>query len=276
MQDLRLTPSNGRVAAAELAGSVQAKRFVEGERLQCVKSTVNLHNSPDGGVARQLLFGEPFRVLERRSGWAFGQSVKDGYVGYLREAALGEQMHPTHWVSGIASHAYPVPDIRSPPIMPLYLGAQLACIEGRDGDFSQILGGGYVPASHVRRLNDRPDDFVEVAKKFLGCPYLWGGDTVCGIDCSGLIQVALSATGIACPRDSDMQEHAVGSPVDAGQCVGRGDLAFWKGHVGIMLDAENLLHATAHHMAVIEESFSLVRRRIAALSGHPFRGHRRI
>ena len=276
MDDSRLTPSNGRFAAAELEGSVKAEIFVEGEWLRCADPVVSLHVAPSGALACQLLFGEGFRVLDCLDGWAFGQSGRDGYVGYVRQEALANGRSPTHWVSSLASHVYPAANVKSIPEMSLHLGALLALKGRSEREFIPVAGGGYVPAAHVSRLQTRPSDFVAVAKRFLGCPYLWGGNTASGIDCSGLVQVALSATGKDCPRDSDMQEETLGTPLDSGHAAIRGDLAFWKGHVGIMLGEDFMLHATARHMAVVAERFSTVRNRIAALGGHPFHGFRRV
>ena len=250
--------------------------FVEGKWLRCGQPAVSLHVSPSGVQACQLLFGESFRALEFLEEWAFGQSGRDGYVGYVHREALSNGWSPTHWVSGVKSHLYPSPDMKCIPEMQLHLGA-LLMLEGRaKQDFYPVSGGGYVPVQHVSRLQDRPSDFVEVAERFLGSPYLWGGNTANGIDCSGLVQVALTAIGKKCPRDSDLQEESLRGRAHSGNSVRRGDIAFWKGHVGIMLDGEIMLHATAHRMAVVKESFSQVRSRIADLGDHPFHGFRRI
>jgi cell wall-associated NlpC family hydrolase len=121
---------------------------------------------------------------------------------------------------------------------------------------------GFLPASHLAPLDHRETDFVAVAERFLGTPYLWGGKTNYGLDCSGLVQLALTACGIRCPRDSDMQERALGALVDM-KNLRRGDLVFWKGHVAIVRDPKTFLHANAFHMAVAVEPIAEAIARIA-------------
>ena len=261
--DPRLTLANGRVAAVELKGSVEAERFVEGERLQCAAPSADIRVCPDGGLASQLAYGETIRVLETRQGWSFGQSESDGYVGYVPENSLGPVSSPTHRVFRLKAHAYPEPSFKSIPERIFPFGAKLSAVS-EEGSFVEVRGGGYVPRSQLLDLDDFVSDFVATAETFLGVPYLWGGKGPDGIDCSGLVQIALHSAGHSCPRDSDMQEQALGEPLSSNDDLARGDLIFWAGHVGIMTDGDTLLHANASHMAVVKENLRQAESRINA------------
>ena len=261
--DPRLTPANGRVAAIDLKGKVEAEQFVEGERLQCVAPSADIRVCPDGGLASQLAYGETIRVLETRQGWSFGQSESDGYVGYVPENSLGPVSSPTHRVFRLKAHAYPEPSFKSIPARIFPFGAKLSAVS-EEGSFVEVHGGGYVPKSQLLDLGEFVSDFVATAETFIGAPYLWGGKGPDGIDCSGLIQLALHSAGHSCPRDSDMQEAALGEPLSSRDGLARGDLIFWAGHVGIMADGDTLLHANASHMAVVKENLRLAESRIKA------------
>ena len=224
----------------------------------------------------QLLFGERFRVLECRSGWAFGQMGRDGYVGYVRTHHLGPDFCPTHRVNSLWTQIHQGPEARRIPIRTVPFGSLLE-ISGRSssGAFTELAGGGYVPAGHVGPAEGPARDPVAEAERFLGVPYLWGGSSPAGIDCSGLVQMALVAAGDDCPRDSDMQEAGWGDWVADSDQPRRGDLVFWRGHVGIMVDARILLHATGHCMAVVREPLAEVAARIKTQENAPFRGLKR-
>lgn len=248
--DRRLTPANGRVAAERLRGQVRADRFVAGEPRRVAVPVADLDGSPGGSRDRQLLWGEAVAVYESRDGIAFVEAARDGYVGYVAEVSLAEPRAPTHRVAVPATHLYRDDDLRSPDLRHLSFGA-LVTVEAELRRFWETPEG-YIPKPHLRRL-DRPfADPAAVAQLHFGVPYLWGGNSVLGIDCSGLVQAALLACAIACPGDSDLQQ-GLGSAIPEGEALRRGDLLFWRGHVAMAVDEGTLIHANAHHMAVAYE-----------------------
>ena len=254
MTDRRFLASNGRVAHEDLRGKVDAPEFVQGSIERVLWPLVDLVRAPWGARDKQLMMGQPVWVLERHEGWAFVQDAVDDYVGYVPEEMVGKASTPTHRVGVPLAHVYSEPDMKSPECGHLTFFAEIAVREV-EGGFLALKrdGGGYVAAQHLVRLGWYADDAVTVAEMFLGTPYLWGGNSAFGVDCSGLVQLAWHAKGWACPRDSDLQEAELGRAVERDAPLRRGDLVFWKGHVGIMRDAETLLHANAHHMAVASE-----------------------
>ena len=265
MTDARLLPANGRVAALELAGQVEAERFVAGEVRRVARPVADLGAEPGGQRWRQLRLGAPFRVLEWREGHAFGQAGPNGPVGWLAEAALIEAPEPTHRVAVPASHAYSAPDLKSPEVMGLPFGAALRVVSAA-GAFFETGGGLFVPKPHLRPLNRPFADPVTVAQLHFGAPYLWGGNSIRGVDCSGLVELALSAAGHDCPPDADLQA-GLGAALPDGATPARGDLFFWPGHVAIAVDGETLIHATAAAMSVIYEPLTEAMARIEAETG---------
>jgi cell wall-associated NlpC family hydrolase len=208
-------------------------------------------------LSTQALKGERITIYDRNGeGWAWGQLNSDGYVGWIPDAALARPVAaPTHKVTALSTFAFPGPSIKLPPAETLPMGARVG-IAREDGAFAVTREGLYLPRGHVGKLDVTEQDFVAVAERFVGTPYLWGGKSSLGIDCSGLVQVALNAAGTGCPRDSDMQQDSLGralSPAEMAK-LQRGDLIFWKGHVAIVRDASTIVHANAHHMATVIEN----------------------
>ena len=248
--------------------------------MRIIAASAPLRRSPqaDAPLETEALFGEHVTFYDEHDGWAWAQLDRDHYVGYLPSAALGAPSAPTHRVAMLRTHAYPGPSIKLPPRMALSLGAQLKIV-AREGDFAVAEDGFYLWSRHLAEPSARELDFVAVAERFLDTPYLWGGRTSEGIDCSGLVQTALTAAGVAAPRDSDMQEKALGEPLaveDLGSPLARGDLVFWKGHVGIMRDPLTLLHANGWHMKTASEPLAQARERIAANGGGEVTSIRRL
>jgi len=230
--------------------------------------------SPDALLDTEALMGERITVYETSDeGWAWGQIDGDGYVGFIPTSGLGALgPTPTHRVSALRTLVFAGPTFKLPPIGALPLGARVAIVR-TDGRFAVTASGGYLPAQHLAPVESREPDFVAVAERFLGTPYLWGGKTSLGLDCSGLVQVALTACGIACPRDTDMQVAAVGKEIANGTRR-RGDLIFWKGHVAIARDKKTVIHANAFHMAVAIEPIEQAIARIRASAGEVTRVRR--
>jgi cell wall-associated NlpC family hydrolase len=278
--DPRLTPVRPDLAAARLRGQVDVPRYVDGHaaRIVCASAPLRRRPDPNSPLETEALFGESVTVYDENDGWAWAQLKRDQYVGYLPAAALGTPSEPTHRVAALRTHAYPGPAIKLPPSMALSLGAQLE-IAAHEGDLAVSEDGLYLWSRHLAELNAREPDFVAVAERFLETPYLWGGRTSEGIDCSGLVQTALTAAGVASPRDSDMQEKALGEPLaidDPKAPLARGDLVFWKGHVAIMRDPVTLLHANGWHMKAVSEPLIQARDRIAAHGGGKITSVRRL
>jgi cell wall-associated NlpC family hydrolase len=275
--DRRLTPARPDLAAAHLRGLIDAPRYVEGRAMQVVEASAPLKRAPaaDAPLETEALYGETVIVYDESEGWGWVQLERDRYVGYLPLFALGPPSEPTHRVAALRTHVYSGPSIKLPPRMALSLGARVS-IARLEGDFAVTADGLCLWARHLTEFGSREPDFVAVAEKFLHAPYLWGGRTSEGIDCSGLIQAGLMAAGFAAPRDSDMQEAALGEPVRVEAPRARGDLAFWKGHVGVMRDADTLLHASGWHMAVVSEPIIEACARIANMGAGNVTSARRI
>ena len=277
--DPRLTPARPDLAAAHLRGKVTAAQFVEGQAREVIEAQAPLRRmpSPEAPLDTEALKGERVTVYETTDeGWCWGQ-IEDGYVGWLPANALvPEGPPPTHKVTALRTIVFPGPSIKLAPAEMLSLGAKVDVAHVKT-PFAVTARGGYIPLVHLAPIAVLEADFVAVAERFLGVPYLWGGKTSLGLDCSGLVQVSLSAAGIACPRDSDMQERALGSGISPREkeSFRRGDLLFWSGHVGILQDADTLLHANAFHMAVAAEPLGEALARIGS-GGNELRTVRRI
>jgi cell wall-associated NlpC family hydrolase len=274
--DPRTTPARPDLAAKHLEGRVAAARFVTGteREVRDAQAPVRREPSPEAPLDTEVLHGERVTIYDDNGeGWSWGQLASDGYVGWIPSNALTEPgPPPTHRVAALRTFVFPVRSIKAPPVEALPMGSRVAVRpsagagESKEGvDLTDLATDFCVPTRHLAPLDSAETDFVAVAERFLGVPYLWGGKTSLGIDCSGLVQIALTASGATCPRDSDMQERALGAPLPADDPAAwrRGDLIFWKGHVAIVRDDETVVHANAFHMAVAIEPTREALRRIA-------------
>jgi hypothetical protein len=259
MDDPRLTPARPDLAAKYLEGKIAAARFVSGEEFEVVEALAPLREAPssEATLLTQALKGERVTIYDRnREGFAWGQLNSDGYVGWLPDRALAKPAAaPTHKITSLRTFAFPGPSIKLPPVDTLVMG-DLITVVREDGAFAVTREGWYLPRQHAGSIDRYESDFVAVAERFAGTPYLWGGKSSFGIDCSGLVQVSLNAAGTGCPRDSDMQQDGLGrvlSPAESRK-LQRGDLIFWKGHVAIARDGHTVVHANAHHMLTVIEN----------------------
>ncbi|MDG2406099.1 MAG: NlpC/P60 family protein [Paracoccaceae bacterium] len=262
MTDRRFTAANDRVAAQALQGQVDSPCYVVGQTHQVTVPVADLCATPNGPRDRQFLMGDTVQLFEAREGWGFVQADKDGYVGYLATGHYGAPQVPTHWVNVAATQLCPQPDFKTCETTELSLGAHVT-IEGKQGAFSQTRFG-WVPSVHLSTCSARPTDPVAVAEHLVGTPYLWGGNSRNGIDCSGLVQLACHICGFECPADSDLQAATLGSEIQLSTATRRGDLVFWKGHVAWVVDANWLLHANAAYMSTVYELRTAAIDRIAA------------
>lgn len=268
--DGRTLPARPDLAARWLEGLVPAARFVDARPCVCAVPLTAIRAAPSDAAEQhdQLLFGEGFQVLEATASWAWGQAPRDGYVGYVRRTDLRDvDGRPTHRVAALLAHAYAEPDVRAPATGPLAMGSLIAATE-REGRFLKAAGAGWVVADALSPIGWFETDPVAVAERFAGAPYLWGGRSALGIDCSGLIQQALQACGRACPRDSDQQARGLGRAI-TGADFGRGDLVFWKGHVALGLSPDRVLHANSAAMNVSAESLDSALERNRSVYGEP-------
>jgi len=279
--DPRLTPARPDLAARHLEGQVEAERFVDATVCEVSDPHAPVRRAPvsDAPLETEALKGERVSVYETTDeGWCWGQLGSDGYVGWIPSNALTTAIsEPTMRVRALSTLVFPAPDIKMPPIEALPLGAGVA-IKRIEEPFALTAHGGFIPAQHLAAIDGFETDYVAVAERFVGTPYLWGGKTHLGIDCSGLVQMAVTACGIACPRDSDMQENALGDSMSALGALSmpqRGDLIFWPGHVALVRDRKTIIHANAHHMAVAIEPLDQAIARIRA-AGSDVRSVRRV
>ena len=270
--DRRLTPARPDLAARHLAGAVEAARFADAAPHRVVAATAPLRPVADAAAAwdTELLHGEDFAVYDVADGWAWGQAALDGYVGYLPAAALAPTHSPApdHRVRTQWANLYARPALKSPTVGALPFAARVA-VAGTQGGFACVAPDRWLAVQQVAPLAEAEPDWVAVAERFVGTPYLWGGRSPAGLDCSALVQLARQAAGHACQRDSDMQEAGAGQTVADTEPPRRGDLVFWRGHVAVMLDAERIVHANGHHMATVIESLAGAVARIKNAGGGP-------
>jgi len=275
--DPRITPARPDLAAAFLYGKVNAQKFVGGSVRQVGCGVVDLRGAPsyDAGLQTQLLYGEQFTVYEDKDGWVWGQAALDGYVGYALSEHFTDPGMATHRVISLSTPLLNAPDVKmgAPDMLPM--NSKLTILQPGER-FVRLDDGGYVFVGHIGPLDNPISDWVAVAEQFVGVPYVWGGKTAAGIDCSGLVQNALEAGGIKSPRDTDMMEAALGASIPLDADLRRGDLIFWKGHVGLMLDSARIIHANGYFMQVSIEPLVLVRERTLAKEGVPIRTIKRL
>lgn len=276
--DRRLHAFRPDLADARLRGKVEAERFAEGKPMRVALPVVDLREAPrvDSGPQTQLLLGDEVRVFEEADGWCWVQAVRDGYVGYASDFSIeNPRGAPTHMVCVPRTFVYPGPDLRFPHTRALSLGSRIAITgeaETRGTRYSILESGEAIIARHVRPVGEHADDYVAVAETLLHTPYLWGGASGFGIDCSGLVQLSMLMTGRNVLRDTDMQAATIGTIVEPDADYGnlrRGDLVFWKGHVAILADDGTLIHANGHTMSVTFEPLRGAIERIAYLYDYP-------
>ena len=241
------------------------------EAAQVMRPVVDLCRMPSGPRDRQLLFGDDARVLHKAHGWSYVQAAKDGYCGHVISESLGAPITATHYICAPATHAYEKADFKSPDRVSLSHASRVTVISQSDKFAETSLG--FIPTIHLKRLTEQSTDPANVAALYLGTPYLWGGNSRWGIDCSGLVQAALLACGISCPGDSD-QQQALGQEATGG--YQRNDLLFWKGHVALVTDPDTLIHANASAMATVFEPIKGAIKRIKSQGDGPVTAHRRL
>ncbi|NRG16125.1 C40 family peptidase [Rhizobiales bacterium] len=284
--DKRLHPVRPDLAARSYEGRVDAARFVEGtkKRVACALAPIRPEPRPDKSIDTEALFGEVFTVYEETAeGWAWGQLETDGYVGFMAsDALIADAPVPTHRLAALRSYRYPYAELKSPPLELLSMGS-LVAVAGyettRGLDYALLADGSAIVAKHLVPLDHSVDDWVSVAESLAGTPYLWGGRSSLGLDCSAIVQLAAQAGGMAIMRDTYMQAETAGEALDISSGLPdlkRGDLVFWKGHIGIMRDAGTLLHANGFTMMVSSEPLESAIARIREKEGSPVTAVRRL
>ena len=272
--DLRLTPANGIVACSTLKGKISHSNFVEAKNYQVNVPFVDLLGSPDGKRNRQLIYGSKVKYFSAVKGWAFIQNTYDNYVGYVPESTIASETQKTHIVTAPLAHVFMEPNIKSKNIEILPLAARVSGEVIENGFLETELG--WISVSQLKRKTELSKDPVEVSKLLQNAPYLWGGNTILGIDCSGLIQISLLLCGIDCPGDSDQQMNTLGQNIDIGSPRKKGDILFWKGHVAWVVNERQILHANAYHMATVIEEANEAIERIKKQDNNNLIAHKRL
>jgi cell wall-associated NlpC family hydrolase len=253
--DPRITPTRGDVAADWLDGYLKAERFVKPIPHTIGCDFVSLYKEPDDNkpIQTQLLYGESFDVLDEKNGWLWGQNLTDGYVGYIKNDRVTKgKHHPTHQVVNIGSWGFERKDLKSKPLQYYSFGALVEVVDMEER-FAELSDGSFVMVSHLRAIDAPDTEPVSHAFRFLGVPYLWGGRSAVGLDCSSLIQLCMAQCNIAIPRDADLQYRSIGKEIAANLGEAQlmpGDLVFWPGHVAMLIDRSNIIHANTRSMAV--------------------------
>jgi len=278
MLDRRLNAYRPDLADERLSGKVEASRFTAGTLMQVSASVVDLRSEPrpDSGPQTQIIFGDMVRVFEEQDGWSWAQAERDGYTGYVSSASLEKPgADATHMVIVPRTFIYPGSDLRFPHTKALSLGSRVRIVgsaETRGTQYALLENGEALIAGHLASLDQHAPDYVAVAETLLHTPYLWGGTSGFGIDCSGIVQLSMWVSGRKVLRDSDMQQNTLGEIIepDANYSnLKRGDLVFWKGHVAICASPDMLIHASGHTMTVTMEPLNDAIKRIAYLYDLP-------
>lgn len=274
--DPRRTFANADIAHASLRGQVDAPHYAEGEALRVTSPTLDIKRKPGAmSLERQSLYGWPVTVLQKANATQFLRDETMEYVGYLKSGQLGVWTPPTHRVVVRQTLLFAEPDFKCPDPVALSMGSFLS-VAGEEGRFSRTNDGRYAITGHLSELSDLERDPASVAERLIGTPYLWGGNSAFGIDCSGLVQAACLACGIPCPGDSDMQASELGEALPKDTPLQRNDLLFWKGHVALVVSEERLIHANAFHMAVAYEATDAAIKRIQQQGDGPVTARRRL
>ena len=272
--DPRLTPANQNVACSSLRGQIEHTNFVEGQNYQINVPFVDLLDAAGGKRNRQLIYGSEVKYFGETDGWAFIQNTYDNYVGYVPRVSIDLETNKTHIVSAPLSHVFSEPNIKAKNIETLPLAAKVSAKTVENGFLETELG--WIPVRQVKLKTEFAKNPVEVSKLFLNSPYLWGGNTSLGIDCSGLVQVSMLLCGFKCPGDSDQQLVKLGQSIDIDETQKKGDIIFWKGHVALALNAKQVLHANAYHMSTVIEELSEVVFRIKNQEGNDIIARKRL
>ena len=272
--DLRVHAVRPDIADIEAAHLAFAPHYARARMMRLAAPSAPMLSAPDAlaRLVSQMLHGEGFALVDQQGDWAWGYSLHDHYVGYVAVDGLADPLPATHRVVAREALLFDAPDIKSAVRGVLPLGALLS---GSEDETFLAMSGGYVHRRHVAPIDACLPDFVATAEMLLGAPYRWGGRGAGGIDCSGLVQLALGMAGIVCPRDSDMQ-MTLGDEIPEGSALRRGDIVFFPGHVGIMADDRHLLHANAHWMAVTREPLDDVLARLIHTYDRPLLARRRL